>query len=61
MIDLYSFVDVGDEAKRTILRLEGVITRIALQATECGIFILHHTSDIGTARSFICRDDLLSV
>jgi len=47
MVDLYSLVDVSDGVKDTLLRLEGVVIRIALQTTECGIFMLHHTSNTG--------------
>jgi hypothetical protein len=50
-VDLYSFLDAGDEVKSTILHLEDVITRITLQTIECGIFILHYASNTGIFRS----------
>ena len=46
MVNVYSFVDEGD-AGDTIQRLEDVVIRLALQTIECGIFILHYTSNVG--------------
>ena len=62
MVDLYSFVDAGGELKSTLLRLEDVVTRIVIQTTECGIFILHYTCNTGRLIGLSsARDDLFSV
>jgi len=47
MVDIYSSVDVINEAKAIIQRPGDITIRIALQTIECGIFILHYTSDGG--------------
>jgi len=46
MVDIYSSV-VDVETRNTTQHLDGIIIRITLQTIECGIFILHYTSDVG--------------
>jgi len=47
MVDIYSSV-IDIETRNTTQHLDGIIIRITLQTIECGIFILHYTSDVGT-------------
>ena len=47
MAKAYSPVGIIDEVKNTSWRAEDLAIRIALQTIECGIFILHYTSDAG--------------
>ena len=46
MVELYSFVDVGDGFRSKIPRFEEIIVRMSVQTIECGIFIRQYTSNI---------------